>query len=247
MEGQEIIYFVFIETQDMRIGILASSGGSAFIETWKILCKYSSTKHDYFVFTDRECGIENFCRNNDIPYKRITYVDRKRFSIEANEYIYSIGGVDVIFLYFLRILTKDLFMKYPCLNIHPALLPAFKGINAVEQFIQSGAKFMGATLHLIDEGIDTGAIIAQIQTPMPHQTNLEKASKVSFLQKVYLTLIGIELLEKNYIAFANDFSSFEIIEALPYSLSANPILQNSNFVEGFLELQQHENTKIINS
>lgn len=230
----------------MRIGILASSGGSTFIETWKILCKYSSTKHDYFVITDRECGIETFCRNNDISCKRVKYVNRKQFSIDTIDYIHSIGDVDVIFLYFLRILTKDIFIKYPCLNIHPALLPAFRGVNAVEQFIQSGAKFIGATLHMIDEGIDTGAIVAQVQTPMPHQAKLSEASKISFLQKVYLTLIGIELLEKNYIAFINDFSNFEIKNNLPYSLSANPTLQDSNFVKGFLELQQRENTQIIN-
>ena len=230
----------------MRIGILASSGGSAFIETWKILCKYSSTKHDYFVVTDRECGIEIFCRNNDIFCKRIKYINRRQFSIDTSDYIQSIGGVDVILLYFLRILTKDLFVRYPCLNIHPALLPAFRGVNAVEQFIQSGAKFMGATLHMIDEGIDTGAIVAQIQTPMPPQTKLEKACKVSFLQKVYLGLVGIELLEKNYIAFNNNFSSFEIIKNLPYSLSANPILQDPNYVKGFFELQQYEDTQIIN-
>lgn len=229
----------------MRIGILASSGGSAFIETWKILCKYSSTKHDYFVVTDRECGIETFCHNNDISCKRIKYINRKQFSIDTSEYIQSIGGVDVIFLYFLRILTKDLFMRYPCLNIHPALLPAFRGVNAVEQFIQSGAKFMGATLHIIDEGIDTGSIIAQVQLPVKPQTTLEQANKVSFLQKVYLTLVGIDLLELQCLSFNKEYLGFEWKKTLPYSHYANPVLQNQNLLTGFIELQKRENYQIM--
>lgn len=231
----------------MRIGILASSGGSAFIETWRILCKYSLYNHDYFVITDRECDIEHFCEKNNISCKRIKYINRKQFSADTSNYIQSIGGLDVIFLYFLRILTEDLFKRYLCLNIHPALLPAFRGINAVEQFVQSKAKFMGATLHMIDEGIDTGAIIAQVQTPMPYPIQLEKAYKASFLQKVYLNLVGIELMEKNYITFNDNFLDFEIANNLPYSLSASPVLQDPNIVHGFLKLQEHENTKVINT
>jgi phosphoribosylglycinamide formyltransferase 1 len=229
----------------MRIGILASSGGSAFIEAWKILCKCSSTKHEYFIITDRECGIEVFCRENNISCKRIEYTNRKKFSADTSIYIQNIGGLDVIFLYFLRILTEEVFTKYPCLNIHPSLLPAFKGLNAVDQFLQSGAKFMGATLHIVDQGIDTGTIIAQIQTPTLSTIERKKANKISFLQKVYLTLVGIELVERSHIIFNADFSEFKITENLPFSAYANPVLQNIEFLQGFLKLQHDENTLVI--
>jgi phosphoribosylglycinamide formyltransferase 1 len=229
----------------MRVAILASGGGSAFIESWLILCKNSYCKHEFFVITDRKCDIEAFCKKNQLPLQRIEYESHAQFSIDLHKYIQSIGGVDIVFLYFLRILTKDFFRAYPCLNIHPSLLPAFRGLNAVKQFLDSGAKFLGATLHLLDEGIDTGDIIAQIQVPVSSRITFEKASKISFLEKVYLTLVGFDLLERNCITFNQDFSRFYLDQDLSFSPYANPELQNHRYLEDFTNLMKSEGCTII--
>jgi phosphoribosylglycinamide formyltransferase-1 len=229
----------------MRIAVLVSSGGSAFIAAWKILSEYSSNQHEYIVITDRKCEIEKFCSENMLKYKRIEYKNRNQFSLDSYKYIQRNGGIDFAFLYFLRILTKELFQNYPCLNIHPSLLPAFKGLNSVEQFLQSGAKFIGATLHLVDEGVDTGSIVAQVQVPIKPKITLEQAQKISFLQKVYLTLVGIELLEMQCITFNERYLGFEWVKTLPYSPHANPVLQNQRFLEGFINLQKQENYQIM--
>ncbi len=64
---------------------------------------------------------------------------------------------------YMRLLSKDFVRAFPdsILNIHPSLLPAFKGLDAQHQAIEYGVKFSGCTVHFVDEDLDHGAIVAQ--------------------------------------------------------------------------------------
>jgi|TARA_B100000427_G_scaffold119384_2_gene99485 phosphoribosylglycinamide formyltransferase-1 len=64
---------------------------------------------------------------------------------------------------FMRIISPSFIKQYKnkILNIHPALLPAFPGLDAQKQAVEFGAKFSGCTVHFVDEGVDTGPIILQ--------------------------------------------------------------------------------------
>ena len=64
---------------------------------------------------------------------------------------------------FMRILSPEFIKKYKncLLNIHPAILPAFPGLDALQRAIESGVKYAGCPVHFVDEGIDTGQIIVQ--------------------------------------------------------------------------------------
>ena len=53
------------------------------------------------------------------------------------------------------------------INVHPALLPAFPGLRAIEQALDYGVKVFGVTVHFVDEGVDTGPIIAQRAIELP--------------------------------------------------------------------------------
>jgi len=64
---------------------------------------------------------------------------------------------------FMRVLTPGFLREYPgrVLNIHPALLPSFPGLHGQRQALQHGVKVSGCTVHLVDEGVDTGPILLQ--------------------------------------------------------------------------------------
>lgn len=64
---------------------------------------------------------------------------------------------------FMRIISPQFIRKYKnrIMNIHPALLPSFPGLNAQAQAIKYGAKYSGCTVHFVDEGVDTGPVIIQ--------------------------------------------------------------------------------------
>jgi len=69
----------------------------------------------------------------------------------------------VVLAGFMRLLSPEFLQGYPhrILNIHPALLPAFPGLEAVRQAFDAGVPRTGCTVHLVDEGCDTGPIVAQ--------------------------------------------------------------------------------------
>lgn len=68
----------------------------------------------------------------------------------------------VILAGFMKLLSKDFISKFPTINIHPSLLPSFRGMNAVRQSLKAGVKVTGLTIHWVDEGIDTGSIVEQV-------------------------------------------------------------------------------------
>jgi len=78
-------------------------------------------------------------------------------------------GVELVALAgFMRLLTPGFLAAFPqrVMNIHPALLPAFPGVHSQKQALDYGARVTGCTVHFVDEGCDTGPIIAQAAVPV---------------------------------------------------------------------------------
>lgn len=93
--------------------------------------------------------------------KRLEY--DKKLMLILNKYgVTSKNGL-VCLAGFMRIISPQFVRKYKnrILNIHPALLPSFSGLQAQEQAIKYGAKYSGCTVHFADEGVDSGPIIIQ--------------------------------------------------------------------------------------
>ena len=62
---------------------------------------------------------------------------------------------------YMELLTPPFLERFPAINVHPSLLPAFPGLRAVEEALAAGVVETGATVHFLDEGVDTGPVIAQ--------------------------------------------------------------------------------------
>lgn len=70
----------------------------------------------------------------------------------------------VVLAGFMRLLSKEFINSLPqgsIINVHPSILPEFKGLNAIQQALENGAKYTGVTIHYVDERVDTGEIIQQ--------------------------------------------------------------------------------------
>lgn len=67
---------------------------------------------------------------------------------------------------FMKILGKRFLERFTTVNTHPALLPSFVGAHAVRDALEYGVKLTGATVHIVDAGVDTGPVIAQIAVPV---------------------------------------------------------------------------------
>jgi phosphoribosylglycinamide formyltransferase-1 len=76
----------------------------------------------------------------------------------------------------MQILSEELLARFPnrIINVHPALLPAFPGIHAVEQALAYGVKVFGVTVHFVDEGVDTGPVILQQAIELPDASDPEE-------------------------------------------------------------------------
>jgi phosphoribosylglycinamide formyltransferase-1 len=77
---------------------------------------------------------------------------------------------------YMQLLSPGFLARFPqrVINVHPALRPAFPGIRAVEQALEHGVKVFGVTVHFVDEGVDTGPIIAQRAVALPDASEPEQ-------------------------------------------------------------------------
>ena len=101
-------------------------------------------------------------KSKDFKGSRLEY-DKKIISTLEKYGVTPKNGL-VCLAGFMRIISPEFVKKYKnrIINIHPALLPAFPGLDAQKQAIEYGAKYSGCTVHFVDSGVDTGPIILQL-------------------------------------------------------------------------------------
>ena len=119
------------------------------------------------ISSNPKSGCLKYASSNDIPF---SVIEKEKFETKLefeNEIISKLlnHGIDYIFLAgWMHIVGPVLLKKYfnKIVNIHPSLLPSFKGLNAIDQALDYGVKVTGITTHYVDYNVDTGKIVDQV-------------------------------------------------------------------------------------
>lgn len=176
----------------MRLAIFLSGRGSNFISIKENIDKgfiphteitlvFSNNPNAAGLEYAKKSRIKTVC----IPSK--DRPDRNAYDLEILE-ILKEHKIDLVCLAgYMRILTDGLVNAYAgrIINIHPALLPSFKGANAQKQALDYGVKVTGCTVHFVDAGVDTGAIIDQKVVPVLNG-DTEESLSARILEKEHI-------------------------------------------------------------
>jgi phosphoribosylglycinamide formyltransferase-1 len=109
-------------------------------------------------------------------FARGDHPDRAARDAAMGAWLERQGTELVVLAGYMQLLTPGFLQRFPgrVVNVHPALLPAFPGIRAVEQALEYGVKVFGVTVHFVDECVDTGPIILQRATELPGAADAEE-------------------------------------------------------------------------
>jgi phosphoribosylglycinamide formyltransferase 1 len=102
-------------------------------------------------------------------FARGEYPDRARRDDALGDWVEACGADLVVLAGYMQLLSEDFVARFRnrIVNVHPALLPAFPGLDAIGQALEAGVETTGVTVHFVDEGVDTGPTIAQREVPVP--------------------------------------------------------------------------------
>jgi phosphoribosylglycinamide formyltransferase-1 len=102
-------------------------------------------------------------------FERSSFADRAARDAAIADWLDSLGAELVVLAGYMALLDAAFIGRFRdrIVNVHPALLPAFPGVRAIEQAVDYGVRVYGVTVHLVDEGVDTGPIILQGAIDIP--------------------------------------------------------------------------------
>jgi phosphoribosylglycinamide formyltransferase-1 len=102
-------------------------------------------------------------------FPRGEYADRTERDAAMADWIESRGADLVVLAGYMQLLGEGFVARFRnrVVNVHPALLPSFPGLDAIGQALDAGVKTTGVTVHFVDEGVDTGPPIVQREVPVP--------------------------------------------------------------------------------
>jgi phosphoribosylglycinamide formyltransferase 1 len=107
-------------------------------------------------------------------FAKADYPDGPARDAALADWIDSRGAKLVVLAGFMEILSPGFISRFrnAIVNVHPALLPSFAGIHAIEQALEYGVKVAGVTVHFVDEGVDSGPIILQQAFELPYSRDI---------------------------------------------------------------------------
>jgi phosphoribosylglycinamide formyltransferase-1 len=168
--------------KNFRLAVLGSGKGSNFAAIADGCAKGAIPAEIAIVVSDvADAGILHQARHRGLPAE---FIEPGKFRTKLDEAaetrlveLLTTSRINLVVLAgFMRILKGDFLRAFAgrVINIHPALLPAFPGLEAWKQALDYGVKVTGCTVHFVDQGIDTGPIVAQETVPVLAGDTAEK-------------------------------------------------------------------------
>ena len=168
----------------MRIGVMCSGEGTNFENI-----VHSCPDHEVvlMVYNKKKCGAQR--RADRLGIKSIRIASKEEDNIIL---LFETYQVDLIVMAgWMRVVSKKFCEAFAgrIINLHPSLLPKYKGLNAVEQALESGDDETGATVHFVTEELDSGAIIKQQEVPILPGDTVESLQRA--IQQAEHTLLPL--------------------------------------------------------
>ena len=195
----------------LHLGILISGRGSNMEAILKAIKKQKIPIKPSIVISNKpnarglkiakKLGVKiEIIESKNFKGSRIDY-DKKIISILTANGVTPKNGL-VCLAGFMRIISPYFIKKYKnrILNIHPALLPAYPGLDAQKQAIENGARYSGCTVHLVDDGIDSGPIVLQNIVKVTNNDTEETLSKKILRKEHEVYPNAVELFAKRKIS-----------------------------------------------
>ena len=144
----------------MRLGVMCSSNGTNF---HNIVTNPTCKEHEVVLMIhNKDCGAARIADKYGVPHCLIKHKNEEQMA-----QLFQAWRVDLIILAgYMRVLQKPDRFPCPIINVHPSLLPKYKGLHAVEQALESGDTKTGCTVHYVNEELDGGEILYQSEVPI---------------------------------------------------------------------------------
>ncbi|MEM8829068.1 MAG: phosphoribosylglycinamide formyltransferase [Cyanobacteria bacterium P01_G01_bin.19] len=168
-----------VKSSPLQLGIMASGSGTNFEAVAKAIADGQlNAEIKVLIYNNPDAKAKERAKKYRVPAVLIDhrqYRQREDLDQKIVEVLNSYGVEWVIMAGWMRIVTQVLLDAYPnrAINIHPSLLPSFKGIKAIEQALAARVKITGCTVHLVSLEVDSGAILMQAAVPVLPDDTLE--------------------------------------------------------------------------
>ena len=176
----------------MRLGVMCSGNGTNF-ENIVRTCREDEVV--VMVHNKDKCGAAKRAEKLGIPH---THIKSKNEGLIID--VMKAWKVDLIVLAgWMRILSPKLIEAFPnqIINLHPSMLPKYKGLHAIERALDNGDKMTGVSVHYVNEELDGGEVILQSEVPILPNDDLESLTKAIQRREYYVLPKAIEHVKSN--------------------------------------------------
>ena len=177
----------------MRLGVMCSGNGTNFQNILtNPLCNTNEVV--LMIYNKKKCGAKKRAAKFGVPHCYVSHKDEEQM-IE----LFKAWRVDLIVLAgYMRVIKNPSKFPAPMINVHPSLLPKYKGLHAVEQAMEAGETMTGCTVHYVNEELDGGEIILQGKVPILPDDDVKSLTKAIQRREYALLPAAIEKV-KNQI------------------------------------------------